>query len=443
MTDSAVYVSYALNMRKPTIRITRCPACGRVGEPRRSWFRAESCTICGTRFPGEQDALRNPIGILEIPGAGTSSYIACLHQLLMGAGKRLEVSDSAFRRMTRVCFSGDPIPEWTGSQWLPRDVYRPFAFEWNDNRVDLVAGPALPSFSMAEDSVEDVAWSDIQRSCGAIAFSLRARDVMRPDMDVLRLDQRLAVRLRRVLVPQSRVRRVTVLFNACDQVANGPDQAATWCSGVFDSGFRTLRALCAGEHVRCHAFPVTTWGFGRHADADLGRFPIDAQPMNVIESFRTTIEALQDKEVRRRERIRNGQAQQHYDVALSFAGEDRQYVEKVAEALTSYGATVFYDRYEEGQFWGEDLDERLADVYGRGAKFVVLFISRHYAEKLWTNRERQLAQARALVEGVTSLLPVRFDDTVLPGLPGSIAYIDARSTSPADVAKNIMAKLAN
>ena len=234
-----------------------------------------------------------------------------------------------------------------------------------------------------------------------------------------------------------------MLFNACDQVANGPDQAATWSSGVFESGFRTLRALCAGEHVRCHAFPVTTWGFGRPAGADLGRFPIDAQPMNVIESFRTTIEALQDKEVRRRERIRNSQAQQHYDVALSFAGEDRQYVEKVAEALTSYGATVFYDRYEEGQVWGEDLDERLADVYGRGAKFVVLFISRHYAEKLWTNRERQLAQARALAEGVTSLLPVRFDDTVLPGLPGSIAYIDARSTSPGDVAKNIMAKLAN
>jgi len=51
--------------------------------------------------------------------------------------------------------------------------------------------------------------------------------------------------------------------------------------------------------------------------------------------------------------------------------------------------------------------------------------------------------ARALAEGVTSLLPVRCDDTVLPSLPGSIAYIDARSTSPGDVAKHIMAKLAN
>jgi hypothetical protein len=36
-----------------------------------------------------------------------------------------------------------------------------------------------------------------------------------------------------------------------------------------------------------------------------------------------------------------------YDVALSFAGEDRHYVEQVAEILKRKGISVFYDKYEE------------------------------------------------------------------------------------------------
>jgi len=34
-----------------------------------------------------------------------------------------------------------------------------------------------------------------------------------------------------------------------------------------------------------------------------------------------------------------------YDVSLSFAGEDRNYVRKVASKLTKAGIRVFYDEY--------------------------------------------------------------------------------------------------
>jgi len=36
-----------------------------------------------------------------------------------------------------------------------------------------------------------------------------------------------------------------------------------------------------------------------------------------------------------------------FDVALSFAGEDRKYVEQVAGFLQEMGIRVFYDKYEE------------------------------------------------------------------------------------------------
>ncbi len=40
-----------------------------------------------------------------------------------------------------------------------------------------------------------------------------------------------------------------------------------------------------------------------------------------------------------------------YDVALSFAGEDRDYVEEVATILKSFKVRVFYDKFEETNLW--------------------------------------------------------------------------------------------
>lgn len=36
-----------------------------------------------------------------------------------------------------------------------------------------------------------------------------------------------------------------------------------------------------------------------------------------------------------------------YHVALSFAGEDREYVDKVATCLHKKGVKVFYDKFED------------------------------------------------------------------------------------------------
>ena len=52
-----------------------------------------------------------------------------------------------------------------------------------------------------------------------------------------------------------------------------------------------------------------------------------------------------------------------YEVALSFAGEEREYVEKVARALQSRGIEVFYDEFEQVSLWGTDLVEVLHDVF--------------------------------------------------------------------------------
>jgi hypothetical protein len=130
-----------------------------------------------------------------------------------------------------------------------------------------------------------------------------------------------------------------------------------------------------------------------------------------------------------------------YDIALSFAGEQRQYVEAVAGLLRDGGIKVFYDDYEKTALWGKDLYRHLDYVYREASRFCILFISETYAAKVWTNHERQGAQARALEENGEYILPARFDDTEIPGLRPTVGYLDLTDLSPSQLADRIKEKL--
>lgn len=131
-----------------------------------------------------------------------------------------------------------------------------------------------------------------------------------------------------------------------------------------------------------------------------------------------------------------------FHVALSFAGEDRVYVEAVAKALQAEGIKVFYDKFEEVDLWGQDLYTRLSDVYQNRALFTVMFVSEAYRKKLWTNHERSSAQARALTESREYILPAFFDETVeIPGLLKTTGHIVLAGRSPANLAELIVKKL--
>lgn len=114
-----------------------------------------------------------------------------------------------------------------------------------------------------------------------------------------------------------------------------------------------------------------------------------------------------------------------YDVAISFAGEQRTEARQIADCLTKRGLTVFFDEYEDAQLWGKNLYDHLSRVYHEEARYCIVLVSRAYAKNVWPNHERQSAQARALQEKDTEyILPVRFDRTELPGLLPTVAYLD-------------------
>lgn len=139
-----------------------------------------------------------------------------------------------------------------------------------------------------------------------------------------------------------------------------------------------------------------------------------------------------------------GENKYKYDVALSFAGEQRSYVDKVAMYLRNHEINVFYDRFEETDLWGVNLINRLEQVYTHESCYCVMFISKDYAQKGWTCHEAASVTQRMLKENVNNsvyLLPVKFDDTKIPGIFDTLGYIDANDCSPEDVAKRIMQKI--
>jgi len=131
-----------------------------------------------------------------------------------------------------------------------------------------------------------------------------------------------------------------------------------------------------------------------------------------------------------------------YDVALSFAGEQRDYVREVAKVLAEeYGLKVFFDEFEEDKIWGKNLYDYLYEIYSQKSKYVIIFVSKEYKEKIWTNHERQAAQEKALqLKNNEYILPVKFDDTNIPGLYSTVKYLDANLLSPYQVALSFVKK---
>jgi len=131
----------------------------------------------------------------------------------------------------------------------------------------------------------------------------------------------------------------------------------------------------------------------------------------------------------------------NYDVALSFAGEDRPYVRKVADILHEIGAEIFYDEYQRTNLWGKDLYSHLDEVYRKKSRYCVIFVSKFYKRKLWTNHERESAQARAFKSRREYILPARFDDTEIPGIKPTQGYIDLRTVTSEEFARVIAEKI--
>ncbi len=133
----------------------------------------------------------------------------------------------------------------------------------------------------------------------------------------------------------------------------------------------------------------------------------------------------------------------NYDVAVSFAGEQRGYVESTVSAARVLGLRVFYDRDMAYRWWGRNFVVEQRRVYVGSTLRFVPFISAEYLARPYPRDEFSYAMLRSVAVGDDYVLPVLFGDVRVPAelLHPHIGYLRAEDHSPRQLAFLIRAKV--
>ena len=132
-----------------------------------------------------------------------------------------------------------------------------------------------------------------------------------------------------------------------------------------------------------------------------------------------------------------------FKVALSFPGEHRDFVLKVAEELATRLTRdrVFYDEWYEFELLGVGGDLKLQSMYEQ-ADLVVPFFSEYYS-KSWCSLEWETIRGILLNRRKEdAVIPVHLDDTVISGWSTVNFGIRLRGRTPKAIADIILQTLA-
>lgn len=94
-----------------------------------------------------------------------------------------------------------------------------------------------------------------------------------------------------------------------------------------------------------------------------------------------------------------------YDVALSFAGADRDVAGALCDEFHELELEVFYDRNEQHRMLAEDVEDYLRPIYQSDADFVVVLLGPEYPKRVWTKFESDHFKVRFKSGGV---IPIWF-----------------------------------
>ena len=134
---------------------------------------------------------------------------------------------------------------------------------------------------------------------------------------------------------------------------------------------------------------------------------------------------------------------QRFRVALSFPGEHRAFLANVAAHLArNIGKErVFYDAYYEAELARPDLDTYLQAIYHDQSELIVVFLCADYERKEWCGLEWRAIRDLLKKKQAAMIMPIRFDNTHIPGLFSIDGYVNVDERSPDAIAALIMQRL--
>jgi hypothetical protein len=132
-----------------------------------------------------------------------------------------------------------------------------------------------------------------------------------------------------------------------------------------------------------------------------------------------------------------------FSVALSFPGEVRPYVARVAGELERLIGpdSYFYDDNYTSQLARPSLDTLLQDLYGNRSRLLVVFLSDDYQSKKWCGIEFRSIRDVIHRKEYERVMYVKMDDGQVDGVFPSDGFVDGRRHSPDEVARFIVERL--
>lgn len=189
--------------------------------------------------------------------------------------------------------------------------------------------------------------------------------------------------------------------------------------------FSRLKPLMVKLNIRGNELSRTHWSL---KDEDLiGTLRGIGLVESTLVSFQPAIGRLEDM---------------RFKVALSFAGENRQFVEEVARAVQKAlgPGSVFYDNDFVAQLARPNLDTLLQQIYLEQSDLVVVFLCENYEKKEWCGLEWR-AIREIIKRKEHRVMPMRFDHTKVQGLFSLDGYVDLKGRTPAQVAQLIVERV--
>lgn len=134
---------------------------------------------------------------------------------------------------------------------------------------------------------------------------------------------------------------------------------------------------------------------------------------------------------------------QQFDVALSFPGEVRNYVELVAGELERLIGpdTYFYDNNYKAQLARPSLDTLLQDIYRNRSRLIVVFLCEKYQEKDWCGIEFRAIREIIKERKDQRVMFIKMDDGQVDGVFSTDGYIDGRTHDTREMAAFIQQRV--
>lgn len=133
-----------------------------------------------------------------------------------------------------------------------------------------------------------------------------------------------------------------------------------------------------------------------------------------------------------------GEKNEEFDIAISFAGENRDLARKFSEKLEIFDVSVFFDELYEVNLLGKALTKQFTKIFNEESKFVLCLLDNNHKAKIWPTFERETFRERVAEEAI---IPVYLDDTIFLGIPEDLYGFDLKNNLTEDDIDNAVIKL--